>query len=201
MTTDDFDERAATWDDDPDKHERARMVAERLRDEVVLTPSMRLLEYGAGTGLLATELRAGVGAVTVTDRSEGMLEVLRAKADSGPLAGAEVHRLDLTVDPPLDARFDVVTSLMVLHHVGDHQRVLRGLFAMTAPDGVVCLIDLDAEDGSFHGPDFEGPRGFEREHIATLLGEAGFGQVKVVDGGAVSKDGEDYPLFLALARP
>lgn len=201
MASDAFDERAATWDDDPDKHERARMVAGRLRDEVTLTSSTRVLEYGAGTGLLATALRAHVGSLTVTDRSEGMLHVLRDKAASGPLAGAEVRRLDLTVDPPLEADFDVVASLMVLHHVEDPGRVLRGLRAMTAPDGVACLVDLDAEDGSFHGPDFAGPHGFERAHIAALLTDAGFGQVRLSDAGAVAKDGSDYPLFLAVARP
>src|SRR5690606_42045723 len=47
---DPFDEKAATWDDDPAKVERARVVADALRDAVPPGPTTRLLEYGAGTG-------------------------------------------------------------------------------------------------------------------------------------------------------
>src|SRR5262245_42487472 len=49
-TVSDFDARAATWDDDPTKVERARAIADAIVREVPLAPSMAALEYGAGTG-------------------------------------------------------------------------------------------------------------------------------------------------------
>ena len=70
MTTTDFDARAATWDDDPAKVERARAVAEAIARSVPLARSMRALEYGAGTGLVSFVLRDRLGEVTLADLSE-----------------------------------------------------------------------------------------------------------------------------------
>ena len=54
MTSTDFDARAATWDDDPTKVERARGVADAIGRHVPLAPSMRALEYGCGTACSAS---------------------------------------------------------------------------------------------------------------------------------------------------
>src|SRR5690606_18584865 len=79
LSTDDFDEKAATWDADPAKVERARVVAEAVRATVPLDRSTRLLEYGAGTGLVTQALRDAVGPVTLADTSAGMRDVMQAK--------------------------------------------------------------------------------------------------------------------------
>ena len=50
MTMSDFDARAATWDDDPTKVERAQAVADAIVRSVPLASTMRAMEYGAGTG-------------------------------------------------------------------------------------------------------------------------------------------------------
>jgi len=50
-----FDDRAATWDD-PDKIERARVVAEAIARAVPLDRTTRVFEYGAGTGLVSEQL-------------------------------------------------------------------------------------------------------------------------------------------------
>ena len=47
MTSNSFDDKAATWDDDPAKVERSRVVAREIRDAVPLVGTERLLEYGA----------------------------------------------------------------------------------------------------------------------------------------------------------
>ena len=44
MTTSDFDTRAATWDDDPTKVDRAQAVADAIVRNVSLTGSMRAME-------------------------------------------------------------------------------------------------------------------------------------------------------------
>ncbi len=63
------------------------------------------------------------------------------------------------------------------------------------------MIDLDKEDGSFHGEDFEGHRGFEREALASDLATAGFTDVRFRDCHQIIRDGVTYPLFLATCRP
>src|SRR5690606_25220064 len=89
---DPFDEKAATWDDDPAKVERARVVADALRDAVPLGPTTRLLEYGAGTGLVTQALRDAVGPVTLADTSAGMRAVMQRKVETGALAGRSEER-------------------------------------------------------------------------------------------------------------
>ena len=80
MTTTDFDARAATWDDDPSKVERARAIADAIVAQCfALATSMRALEYGCGTGLLSFMLRPRLGDITLADVSEGMLDVAAHK--------------------------------------------------------------------------------------------------------------------------
>ncbi len=121
-----FDERAATWDDDPGHVDRARAIATALRAAVALRPDLRVLEYGAGTGLLAQELAADVGEITLADPSAGMREVVAAKIDAGVLPDARVSDLDLATDPLPDERYDLVVALMALHHIPELEPVLTG---------------------------------------------------------------------------
>lgn len=48
------------------------MVAGAIREAVPLDPSVRLLEYGAGTGHVSQALCDTVGPITVADTSAGM---------------------------------------------------------------------------------------------------------------------------------
>lgn len=197
MSSNRFDERAATWDDDPAKVERARAIAERIREVLALDPEMRLLEYGSGTGLVTQALRDQVGPVTLADSSQGMLEVLRAKVAAGTIADARVWDLDLARDPVPDERFDLVVSVMVLHHIPDLRPVLEGFAALLAAGGRLCVADLEREDGSFHGDDFEGHHGFDRRELASQLEAAGFAEIRFRHGCEITREGRTYNLFLA----
>src|SRR5262249_1319459 len=90
-----FDERAATWDDDPVKVERSQRAADGIRKAVPLVGTARLLEYGAGTGLVSQALRAYVGPVTLADTSSGMRAVMERKIADGSLTDARVWDVDL----------------------------------------------------------------------------------------------------------
>ena len=73
--------------------------------------------------------------------------------------------------------------------------------ALLAPDGRLCIADLDHEDGSFHGEDFTGHHGFRRPELADQLAAAGFDEVTFGDCHEVLRHGVPYTLFLAVARP
>lgn len=193
-----FDERAATWDEDPSKVDRARAVAAAIRSAVDLSDRPRMLEYGAGTGLLTQELRDTVGHVTLMDASEGMLEVLRSKVDSGVIPDAEVHRLDLTTDAIPEARFGLIVTLMTLHHIDDVPRILETFAQLLEVGGHLCIADLVQEDGSYHGEDFHGHDGFASDELESWLHEAGFTSVGFdICYRITRKSGREYDLFLA----
>ena len=197
MSSNRFDERAATWDDDPRKRQRALAVAEAIRNTVPLRPDQRLLEYGAGTGLVSQALSADVGSVTLADSSQGMLDVLHAKVAGGAFPDARVVDLDLGRDPVPDQRFDLVVTVMTLHHIPDLDPVVAGLAALLEPGGHLCVVDLEQEDGSFHGPDFDGHQGFGRAALTARLEQAGFRDVGFQHCYRMQKDGHSFDLFLA----
>lgn len=201
MTSDSFDARAATWDDDPEKVERASVVAGLVREAIGTDRTTRVLEYGAGTGLLSQALVGHIGPLTVADPSAGMRSVLADKVSSGVLpVDTEIWDVDLSTSTPPEAAFDLIVSLMALHHIPDVPAVLRGCAQLLPPGGRVALCDLVAEDGSFHdAPDAEVHHGFETDHLGRWLREAGFVDVEVGHAYEVRKGTRAYPLFLVTA--
>lgn len=201
-----FDDQAKTWDSDPIKQERAEAVAAAMRQRIPLSSAWCALEYGCGTGLLSFVLYADLGSITLADASPGMLAVLEAKLAAAQLDHLHPLRLDLTGDPLPTDRYDLIYSLMTLHHVADIESLLRNFHALLQPDGWLAIADLDQEDGSFHGAGFTGHCGFDREILRAQLVAAGFSGVEFSSCYRMKKATDqgirDYPLFLAVAiRP
>ena len=198
----DFDAKARTWDADPAKVERAERVAAAIRREAPVGPSTTAFEYGCGTGLLGFALQPYVKHLTLADASDGMLDVLREKIAATGARNMTPVRLDLLVDAAPDATFDLVCTLLTLHHVRDVDLVLRRFHGLLAPGGHACLSDLDAEDGSFHGPGVDVHHGFDRADLARRLERAGFRDVRFTTPCEIVKgvDARRYPVFLAVAR-
>jgi ubiquinone/menaquinone biosynthesis C-methylase UbiE len=197
MTGQDFDARAATWDDDPAKVARARHGAEAIRAALVLQPTMRMLDYGAGTGLLSEQLADAVGSLVLADPSEGMRAVMAAKVAAGRLPAARIVDLDLTQGSGDVGPFELLTTMLALHHIPDLTGTLAGFAGVLVPGGQLAVIDLEAEDGSFHGPGFPGHEGFDRAELSAALTDAGFTAPAFVALPPLEKHGRPYGLFLA----
>lgn len=198
---DHFDQLAASWDDDPAKVERARVVAQQIVEQLDPATDTRLFEYGAGTGLVAQHLQDHVGSVTLADNSAGMREAMAAKVADGRLRhGTRVWDLDLaTQSVPDGERFDLVVTVQVLHHVHDLGPVLAGFAKIIEPGGHLCVVDLEQEDGTFHGDGFGGHHGFHRDQLGAEIEAAGFAGVTFQHSYDLEKNGHAYPLFLAVA--
>ena len=197
--TDLFRDKAADWDSRPVPQQISQGVVPAILARVAPSPDATVLDFGAGTGLLAAGLAPHVAHLHAVDISESMLAQLAAK--EGLRGKVTVHRHDL-LRGPLDARVDLAVSAMAMHHVADTAALLRALFAQLRPGGRVALADLDAEDGSFHPPGTDGVfhAGFDRAALGALLTAAGFEDVAFDTATVVQKEGRSYPIFLATAR-
>jgi 2-polyprenyl-3-methyl-5-hydroxy-6-metoxy-1,4-benzoquinol methylase len=197
-----FDQEAGTWDDDPGRVALARAVADAIRGQVGLSASMDVLDFGSGTGLLATAVQPDVRSVTAADTSAGMLDVLERKVRALGLSSIRPYRLDAVQSIEAAGEFDLIISSMTLHHVRD----LDGLFSqfkkMLRDGGHVALADLDVEDGTFHSPDVTDVHhlGFDRAALVARLAAAGFEGLQDTTAFIHRKHGREYPVFLVSGR-
>jgi 2-polyprenyl-3-methyl-5-hydroxy-6-metoxy-1,4-benzoquinol methylase len=145
-----------------------------------------------------------VAEVTLADSSREMLAVADGKIAAAGIRNARTLHLDLTADPAPELRFDLVCTLMTLHHIPDTDGILGAFRGLLSSGGMVCIADLDREDGSFHGPAFVGHKGFDRADLGARLERSGFRHVRfdtVLEVERATPAGiRAFPVFLALAE-
>jgi ubiquinone/menaquinone biosynthesis C-methylase UbiE len=199
-----FDNKAREWDSNPVFQDRAHKIADAIRAAVPLKPSMTALDYGCGTGLLSFPLKDELGRITLKDTSAGMLDVLREKIAAQSVTNMTVKQTDLTSDPLPDERYDLIYSSMTLHHIPNTEHILEVFHTLLNPGGVLCIADLEEEDGSFHGEGFDVHHGFDRTALAGKTRKAGFDSVDFSNVFEIVKQQENgeraYPVFLMVAR-
>lgn len=206
MAKEHFDEKAATWDEDGDKQRQSGEIARGITAAASPADGDRLLEYGAGTGLVTQALLEATPGllVTLADNSSGMREAIDRKTEAGTLPpDTRVWDLDLESEPVPQDRFELIVTSMVMHHVKELATVLRGFAAMLEPGGHLCIADLDHEDGSFHDDEsLDVHHGFHRSELAEALTAAGLADVHIGEGTSIERETGTFPVFLAVAtRP
>ena len=201
-----FDELAAQWDSNPIRQALSAAVVKAMVQRLSLQPTMKVMDFGAGTGLVTLGIQPCVGTIVAADVSPKMLEVLASKLSSIGIANVRTRCWDAESGDCPESGFDVIISSMAMHHVSDTGALLKRLHAALKPGGRLAFADLDAEDGSFH-PDPPGVyhKGFDRQAITGQLEAAGFADVTLHDAHVIHKPGADgkergYPVFLVVAR-
>lgn len=194
-----FAQKSQQWD----KREMIRRLSDAIglaiRENLPLSPQMRVLDFGAGTGLVCSHIAPCVKQITAVDISAAMLEQLAAKQELQ-------HKVEIIcqdiLDTPLQRRFDVIISAMALHHIEDTEHLFQRFADLLEPQGWIALADLDTEDGSFHPPDTQGVyhHGFDRAYLENLLLQQGFESVQFHTPHIVKKAEKSYPVFLLIAR-
>jgi tRNA (cmo5U34)-methyltransferase len=137
-----FDATASSYDRD-----RSRLIPGcdtfyRWAIELIPPRAKRILDLGAGSGLLSVLIRDRFPDSTIhlMDFSEAMLELARARLGDGPRI--EYRQADYVNDRWPEDLCAVVSSLSI-HHVEDDckQAVFRRAFAALKPNGVFINAD------------------------------------------------------------
>ncbi len=196
--TDLFEDKAAEWDARPVPQQISEGVVRAMNEAITFDAGQTVMDFGAGTGLVASKIAARVAKVIAVDVSPAMLEQLAKKPEFGTKLSTRCQNI---IDSPLDEKSDVIVSAMAMHHVEDTRALVRALFAHLRPGGKIALADLDTEAGDFHPPGIEGVfhHGFDREKLGVLLTEAGFVEASFRTACEVTKESKRYPIFLVTA--
>lgn len=202
---DDFAKRAAVWDQQPERQATAKAFVDTATALAEKHLRGRVLDFGAGTGLIGLPLAAGASHVDFVDDSAGMMEVLRGKIASQGLTNAATHLGGLETLPAPPGGYDAIVTNNALHHVQDAPGLLERLAGLLAPGGALLLGDVSAEDGSFHAPNVVPHNGFQPEAVAAMLTRAGLRVVDTRRHHTIRKpchDGvvRDFPQFFILAE-
>ena len=198
-----FDRSAAEWDQRPTSQQLA-VVPPRLMEQIHFQADERVLDMGAGTGLLATAIAPHVAQVTAIDMSAPMLDVLQAKGH----ANIETVQSDVDAYAHTHAgQYTAVVSCMVLHHIPDTAQTFASIAHLLQPGGRIGLVDLYAEDGSFHGTPQQNTEkgvlhhGFDPERLMQYAHAAGLQDVQFQQITEIhQRNGRAYPLFLMTAQ-
>ncbi len=201
-----FDERAQNWGDDPKKVKRAIIIADQIKASIKLSTSMKALEFGCGTGLLSYQLKDLFKSITLIDNSEEMINVLNEKIKNEGIEHFDPVLIDLLYNDLAQNDFDVVYTLMSLHHILDLNKILKTFHSVLKSDGFLCIADLVQEDGSFHDEhlNFEGHNGFDKSELRSILSNNGFKMLSYQICLDIEKEVNDsiknYPLFLMVCK-
>lgn len=196
--------------------EWAAPVSQWLVQSLGLQPGQRVLELAAGvgeTGLLAAELVAPVGTVTISDQAEAMLAAARERAAELGLDNAEFRVLNAEwIDAPV-ASYDAVLcrwGVMLMTDpaaaLSEARRVLRpgGRLALAVWDELAlnpwaALPAQELRERGLGGPDGDptrpGPFALaDRERLRELLEEAGF-EVLAIESLELSRSHASFAEF------
>ncbi len=196
--SDHFDEKAKDWDADDMVRQLSLGTGSAILKNIALNDQMLVMDFGAGTGLISSQVAPRVNRIIAVDTSSTMLEQLVAKPE---LHGKVEALCQDILEQPLDTRFDLIMSAMAMHHVENTDRLIQRFAEHLKPGGMLALADLDKEDGSFHPENTAGVfhSGFDRKAFQALLEKHGFSDVHFVTAHTVKKQDRQYPVFLAIA--
>lgn len=156
----------------------------------------RCLDFGCGTGLLAFELQPWCSAVLGLDTSQGMLEVMEEKITA---AGMQ-SKMRTTRSLQEAGEFDLIVSMLCIHHVKDCALQLKELSSLLRPSGRLVIVDFEATENAriFHkeserkGDHYEHD-GLPAKELTQWLKDASMSEVDLVRQPFEKERAEGWP--------
>jgi SAM-dependent methyltransferase len=139
-----FDRTAAGYDRLGDLNENDSIMSWLVS---VLPPAGgRALDLGCGAGRHAVLLAGRFTHVDAVDLSRPMIEIARAKRSRPNVSYQRADLLETTGS----GEYDLVLSVMTLHHVPDLRAALAHIKGLLAPGGRIVLVDPYPAESEWH---------------------------------------------------
>ena len=176
----DFKGRAKKWDSEI-MIKRSEAVAQEL-DNILGNryKNTSVMEYGCATGLISFNFINKFKKITLMDSEDEMLDVVREKIRYYKTKNIFPINIDLTKEEYNDEKFDIIYTSMTLHHIKDTKDIVNKFYNLLNENGILCVMELDKEDGRFHMNeiDFDGHNGFEHDEMEDAFEKAGFNNIR-----------------------
>jgi tRNA (cmo5U34)-methyltransferase len=200
-----FDYKAADWDNNPMHRLRSETIANEIIKLIPLSKDMTALEYGAGTGVTSLILKDYLKEITLMDSSSEMVRVINEKIKSSEVTNLRTLNFNLETDEYEEGKFNLIYTQMVLHHVNDIDKIINKFHRLLNPCSYLVIADLYEEDGSFHGDGFAGHRGFNIASLSNILRKNRFSDVShktcfVIERKISETESKQFDVFIMVAR-
>lgn len=203
--TNEFDLKAADWDENPMHHARSAAIAKALLRLLPEKQEMSAMEFGSGTGILSFLLKDRLKEILLMDSSKEMVNITNIKIGATGVKNLKPIVFDMEHEFYSGKTFDLIFTQMVLHHVNGIEDIFKKFYKMLNSDGFIAIADLYTEDGSFHGEGFTGHNGFNPEELSATLKKCKFNVTAIEQCFVISRkiseyETNQYPVFLLFAR-
>jgi len=200
-----FDIKAAGWDKDPMHWDRSVAIINQVKELIPLNAQMTALEYGAGTGIASFMLKDDLKEITLMDNSSEMLRITDEKIKTSGVKNLKTLNFDLEQADYKEKMFDLIFTQLVLHHVKDIEGIISKFYYLLNPGGYLAIAELYTEDGSFHGKEFTGHKGFDPAELSKLISMPGFKNISyrkcyVMNRKISDTETKQFDVFLLIAN-
>ena len=195
-----FDDLASQWDLNPDRVESALKTTRKIK-ALLDIKDKDILDFGAGTGLVAFDLFEDAKSVTAMDNSQGMLDEIQRKIATAGITNIKTYLLDADSEKLPKNSYDLIVTAMTLHHIKEPEAFIKDMKSSLKSGGHIAISDLESEDGSFHtmGNDDVEHFGFDKDTIRAYFEKAGL-EVVYIETNEVIQKHREFPIFLAIGK-
>lgn len=190
----DWDEYAATWDEDEAVRAYADAAFESLSGEAdrrgFEIGGSRVLDFGCGTGQLTERLAGSCRSIDAVDVSPAMLEVVQTKITGHGWN----HVRTLSAIPGGDPVYDLIVCSSVCSFLDDYPGTARRLAGLLRTGGLFVQWDWELD------PSHDDPHGLTRAGIEGALSAAGLGFVTVRTAFEVTVGQQSMSPLLGVGR-
>ena len=200
----DFNELAKEWDNDR-RIERAKIISNEIRNNLLKEKNKMALEFGCGTALISLNLKKYFKGITLIDNSKEMINIVNNKIDLLKIENIKSICCDL-INCNISEKYDVIYSSMALHHVVKIEKLIERFNGLLNEEGKICIVDLNEDDGSFHKEekDFNRYTGFSQKWLKNILYKTGFKNIKSYTFykgiKQLEKEEVEYSLFIMIGE-
>lgn len=197
MSAETWDERADAWDEQEETHVYAAQAFETLVPYVEELlgewSGVRVLDFGAGTGLLTAKLAPKCRELVALDLSPKMIAQLDKKAaaegwDNVSTVAGTLSALDHA------GTFDLITASSVCSFLSDFPGELCKLSSMLRPGGLFVQWDWrESAAGEWSG-------GFSEEDLRRAYGPAQLEVVRANLGFTFVFDGKELDVLMGVGK-